>query len=148
MSNNLQSNLQRVTRTSDFFLMVGKGRVKEPVEQGLRHPKAYLLQVNGMKAISHSPDRDRVLPIVPEGTRKREGCRQQERKEEGGSRRELKTGDKEREQKPETLKERWMDNGKHSSQRMTMACFDLNACFSLFMATEGKLERQHFVFVC
>lgn len=76
MSNNLQSNLQRLTRTTDFFLSVGKGRVKEPVELGLRHPKAYLLQVNGVKAISHTPDRDRVLPIVPEGTREREGGRQ------------------------------------------------------------------------
>lgn len=56
--------------------MLGKGRVKEPVEWKLRHPKAYLLQVNGVKAISHTPDRDRVLPIVPEGTSEMEGGRQ------------------------------------------------------------------------
>lgn len=31
VSINLQSNLQRVTRTSDF-LLAGNGRVKEPVE--------------------------------------------------------------------------------------------------------------------
>lgn len=76
MSNNLQSSLRRETRTSDFFLSVGKGRVKEAVGSRMRHPKAYLLQVNGVKAISHTPDRDRVLPIVPEGTSKREGGRQ------------------------------------------------------------------------
>lgn len=39
----------------------------------MRHPKAYLLQVNGVKAISHTPDRDRVLPIVPKGTREGKG---------------------------------------------------------------------------
>ena len=97
MSNNLQSNLPRVTRTSDFFLSVGKGRVKEPVEWRLRHPKAYLLQVNGVKAISHTPDRDRVLPIVPEGTRERGRVADSEKE----GRREQKKGDKERRHKPE-----------------------------------------------
>lgn len=87
-----------------IFSSVGKQRVK--VEQGLRHPKAYLLQVNGVKAISHTPDRDRVLPIVPEGTREREGG-QWERKD--GGRRQLKKGDKEGEHKPEARQDRWID---------------------------------------
>lgn len=60
----------------NICLLLRKGRVKEPVEWKLRHPKAYLLQVNGVKAISHTPDRDRVLPIVPEGTSEMEGGRQ------------------------------------------------------------------------
>lgn len=58
-----------------------------------------------MKAISHTPDRDRVLPIVPEGTREREGGRQGERK--GGSS-ERKTVNQRHE------RERWMDNGEKS----------------------------------
>lgn len=77
-------------------LLVGKERVKEPVEHRLRHPKAHLLQVNGVKAISHTPDRDRVLPIAPGGTSEMEGGRQRERNRDGGSRKQLKKGDKER----------------------------------------------------
>lgn len=67
-----KGELEQVT----VCLLVGKGRVKEPVEQRLRHPKAHLLQVNGVKAISHTPDRDRVLPIAPGGTSEMEGGRQ------------------------------------------------------------------------
>lgn len=42
-----------------------------------------------------------------------------------------------------------MDNGEHSGQ-MAIACFDSNACGSLWgKLTEGELERvEHFVFVC
>lgn len=91
----IRGKLEQVT----VCLLVGKGRVKEPVEQRLRHPKAHLLPVNGMKAISHTPDRDRVLPIVPGGTSKMEGGRQRERNRDGGSRKQLKKVDKEREHK-------------------------------------------------
>lgn len=72
----LKNKQKKKTRTMNICLLLGKGRVKEPVEWKLRHPKAYLLQVNGVKAISHTPDRDRVLPIVPEGTSEMEGGRQ------------------------------------------------------------------------
>lgn len=51
----------------------GDERVKESFKVKERHPKAYLLQVSGVKAISHTPDRDRVLPIVPQGTARRKG---------------------------------------------------------------------------
>lgn len=135
----MRYQLQQVT----FCLWVGKGRVKETVELSLRNPKANLLQVNGVKAISHTPDRDRVLPRVPEGTGEREGARQQERKGEGrhswkGRKKERKGANKTRGMKHE-----------HSGQRMTIACFDSNACCSLWESlTEGELERQHFVFLC
>lgn len=71
--------------------MIGKERVKEPVASRPRHPKAHLLQVNGVKAISHTPDRDRVLPIVPKGTRQ-QTVRNRSRKEgaEDGLRKETK----------------------------------------------------------
>lgn len=72
----LKKTKTKKTRTMNICLLLRKGRVKEPVEWKLRHPKAYLLQVNGVKAISHTPDRDRVLPIVPEGTSEMEGGRQ------------------------------------------------------------------------
>lgn len=54
---------------------MGLGR-EELRNQLNRHPKVYLLQVNGVKAISHTPDRDRVLPIAPEGRSETEGGRQ------------------------------------------------------------------------
>lgn len=44
-----------------------------------RPPKAHLPQVSGVKAISHIPDRDRVLPIVPEGKRDSGGEGRQQR---------------------------------------------------------------------
>lgn len=106
--------------------MVGRKRVKEPVKQGLRHPKAYLLQVSGIKAISHTPDKDRVLPIVPEGTREREGGRQGGIK---GRRREQKTPRERRQRRSAWHEKRQLDNGEHSGQ-LAIACLDTNDCCS------------------
>lgn len=62
--------------------MIGKERVKEAVASlAEASKKAHLLQVNGVKAVSHTPDRDRVLPIVPEG-RRQQTVRYKSRKEE------------------------------------------------------------------
>lgn len=47
------------------------------------HYEANSSPVNGVKAILHTPDGDRVLPIVPEGTKAREDGRQKEKGKEG-----------------------------------------------------------------
>ena len=81
-----------------------------------------------MKAISHAPDRDRVLPIAPEGTCEKEGGRQRERSRG----RQLKNADK------ESINHRHenmgvMDNGECSGNSTTdtnsfTASVDSNVC--------------------
>lgn len=112
-------------------LLFGKGRVKESVEQRVMHPKVYLLQVNGVRAISHTPDRDRVLPIAPEGRSERKGGRQCERKgdkvTDDSSRKETKNGSINHRHENMDIK----DNGELGGYRMmdTKSTFaNLNAC--------------------
>lgn len=55
--------------------------MREESNGRLKHPKAHLLQVSGVKAISHAPDRDRMPPMAPEGDEREQ--RGKEATEEG-----------------------------------------------------------------